>query len=72
MLQSKKSQLTGRQKAAIFLVSLGSDVSSEIFKHLREDEIEQLTFEIARLEKIEPDDKDRDLHEFQEIMIAQD
>ena len=49
MLQSKKSQLTGRQKAAVFLVSLGSDVSSEIFKHLREDEIEQLTFEIARL-----------------------
>jgi len=51
MLQSKKSQLTGRQKAAIFLVCLGSDVSSEIFKHLREDEIEQLTFEIARLDK---------------------
>jgi flagellar motor switch protein FliG len=72
MLQSKKSQLTGRQKAAIFLVSLGSDVSSEIFKHLREDEIEQLTFEIARLDKIEPDDKDRVLHEFQEMMMAQE
>ncbi len=72
MLQSKRSQLTGRQKAAIFLVSLGSDVSSEIFKHLREDEIEQLTFEIARLDKIEPDDKDRVLHEFQEMMMAQE
>ena len=71
MLQSKKSQLTGRQKAAIFLVSLGSDVSSEIFKHLREDEIEQLTFEIARLDKIEPEDKDRVLQEFQELMMAQ-
>ncbi|MFW5862650.1 MAG: flagellar motor switch protein FliG [Spirochaetota bacterium] len=72
MLQSKKAQLTGRQKAAIFLVSLGSDVSSEIFKHLREDEIEQLTFEIARLDKIEPDDKDKVLMEFQELMMAQD
>ena len=72
MLQSKKSQLTGRQKAAIFLVSLGSDVSSEIFKHLREDEIEQLTFEIARLDKIEPEDKDRVLQEFQEMMMAQE
>ena len=29
--------LTGRQKAAIFLISLGPDVSSEIMKHLRED-----------------------------------
>ncbi len=71
MLQSKKSQLTGKQKAAIFLVTLGSDVSSEIFKHLREDEIEQLTFEIARLDKIEPEDKDRVLQEFQELMMAQ-
>jgi len=64
--------LTGRQKAAIFLVSLGSDVSSEIFKHLREDEIEQLTFEIARLDRIEPEDKDKVLMEFQEMMMAQD
>jgi len=72
MLQSKKTQLTGRQKAAIFLVSLGSDISSEIFKHLREDEIEQLTFEIARLDKIEPEDRDRVLAEFQEMMMAQE
>lgn len=56
----------------MFLVSLGSDVSSEVFKHLREDEIEQLTFEIARLDKIEPDDKDRVLQEFQEMMMAQE
>lgn len=72
MLQSKKSQLSGRQKAAIFLVTLGSDVSSEIFKYLREDEIEQLTFEIARLDKVEPDDKDKVLMEFQELMMAQE
>ncbi|HNR87271.1 MAG TPA: flagellar motor switch protein FliG [Spirochaetota bacterium] len=72
MLQSKKTQLTGRQKAAVFLVSLGSDVSSEIFKHLREDEIEQLTFEIARLDKVDPEDKDRVLQEFQELMMAQE
>jgi flagellar motor switch protein FliG len=72
MLQSKKLQLSGRQKAAIFLVSLGSEVSSEIFKHLREDEIEQLTFEIARLDRIEPEDRDRVLQEFQEMMMAQE
>ncbi|MFZ4616702.1 MAG: flagellar motor switch protein FliG, partial [Rectinemataceae bacterium] len=37
--------MNGRQKAAIFLVTLGSEISAEIFKHLREDEIETLTFE---------------------------
>jgi flagellar motor switch protein FliG len=69
---SHKKDLTGRQKAAIFLVTLGSEISSEIFKHLREDEIEQLTFEIARLEAIAPEDRDRVLMEFQELMMAQD
>ena len=61
---------SGRQKAAIFLVSIGSEISSEIFKFLREDEIETLTFEIARLETIEPEQKDAILMEFQELMMA--
>ncbi|NLM01330.1 MAG: flagellar motor switch protein FliG [Treponema sp.] len=63
--------LNGRQKAAIFLVSLGSELSAEIFKHLREDEIETLTFEIARLEKIDSELKEAILEEFQELMTAQ-
>ncbi len=63
--------LNGRQKAAIFLVSLGSDVSSEIMKHLREDEVETLTFEIARLETIDAEFKDAVLEEFQDLMNAQ-
>ncbi|MDR2103572.1 MAG: flagellar motor switch protein FliG [Treponema sp.] len=70
---SKKKSIkdyTGRQKAAIFLVTIGSDISAEIFKYLREDEIETLTFEIARLETIEPDQKDAILAEFQELMMA--
>jgi flagellar motor switch protein FliG len=62
--------MTGRQKAAVFLVSIGSDISAEIFKYLREDEIETLTFEIARMETIEPEQKDAILTEFQELMMA--
>jgi flagellar motor switch protein FliG len=67
-----KKELTGRQKAAIFLVTVGSEVSAEIFKHLREDEIETLTFEIARLDSIDSEERDRVLMEFQELMMAQD
>ncbi|GHT57678.1 flagellar motor switch protein FliG [Spirochaetia bacterium] len=62
--------LTGREKAAAFLVSIGSEISSEIFKYLREDEIETLTFEIARMETIESDQRDSILQEFQELMMA--
>jgi len=70
---SKKKNVkeyTGRQKAAIFLVTIGSEISAEIFKYLREDEIETLTFEIARLETIDAEQKDAILQEFQELMMA--
>ncbi len=63
--------LTGKQKAAIFLISLGSDVSAEVMKKLNEADVEKLTFEIARLDKIEADFKDQVLEEFQELMNAQ-
>ncbi len=68
----KAKDLSGRQKAAIFLVTLGSEISAQIFKHLRDDEIETLTFEIARLDTIEPETKDQVLMEFQELMMAQE
>jgi flagellar motor switch protein FliG len=68
--KKKGKEFNGRQKAAIFLVSIGSEISAEIFKYLREDEIETLTFEIARMETIEPDQKDDVLQEFQELMMA--
>jgi len=69
---SKKTQFTGKQKAAIFLITLGPEVAAEIFKHLREDEIETLTFEMAKLDKITPEDKEAVLLEFNELMMAQE
>ncbi|MDC7239293.1 MAG: flagellar motor switch protein FliG [Spirochaetales bacterium] len=69
---SHKEELSGKQKAAIFLVTLGAEISAEVFKHLREDEIEILTFEIARLENIDSEQRDMVLQEFQELMMASD
>jgi flagellar motor switch protein FliG len=57
-------------KAAVLLVAIGSEISAEIFKHLREDEIETLTFGIARLGIIESDRKNGVLKEFHELMTA--
>ena len=70
--QKHKEELSGKQKAAVFLVTMGSEISAEIFKHLNDSEIETLTWEIARLENIEADDRDFVLQEFQELMMAQD
>ena len=44
---AKNEEFTGLQKAAILLITLGPERSADIFKHLKEDEIEELTLEIA-------------------------
>jgi flagellar motor switch protein FliG len=64
--------LSGRQKAAILLISLGPEVSAQIFKHLREEEIEQLTLEIANVRKVDSIDKESILSEFHQICLAQE
>jgi flagellar motor switch protein FliG len=64
--------LIGHRKAAVLLVLLGSELSSEIFKYLSEEEIEQLALEIAQLDEIEPEDQVRTLAEFQELMLGRD
>ena len=47
--------LNGVQKAAVLLITLGPEKSAEIFKHLKEEEIEELTLEIANTRSITPD-----------------
>lgn len=64
-------ELNGRQKAAVLLISLGPDVSAQIFKHLSDDEIEQLTLEIASVRRVEDHDKEKVLSEFHHICVAQ-
>ena len=59
-----------RSKAAVFFIALGSELSIEIFKHLREDELETLTFEIARMEMIDFKEKAAVLREFHELYTA--
>jgi flagellar motor switch protein FliG len=63
--------LTGRQKSAIILIALGSELSSKVLKHFREDEIEDLTLEIANLRRISPEIKDGVMDEFYELCLAQ-
>jgi flagellar motor switch protein FliG len=65
------AEMTGREKAAILLISLGPEKSAQIFKHLREEEIESLTLEIANTNTVLPETKDAILDEFYQICLAQ-
>ena len=71
----KKSSATlemdGIRKAAILLITLGPEMAATIFKHLKEDEIEQLTLEIANTRSVTPTQKEEVLNEFYEVCLAQ-
>ncbi|NLN15991.1 MAG: flagellar motor switch protein FliG [Firmicutes bacterium] len=66
----RKGTLTGKQKAAVLLVSLGPELSSLVFKHLREEEIEELTYEIASLDRVMPEIREKVAVEFSQLAQA--
>src|SRR3954454_11737637 len=51
--KSVAAKMTGRQKAAILLVTLGPERAATLFGHMRDDEIESLTPEMAKLSRVE-------------------
>ena len=63
--------LNGVQKAAVLLITLGPERSADIFKHLKEDEIEELTLEIANTKSVSPEVKEMVLEEFYQVCLAQ-
>ena len=71
MAKSSEERITGLQKAAILLIALGPEKSSSIFKHLKEEEIEELTLEIANTRTITPQVRDTVLEEFYQVCLAQ-
>ncbi|MGL5674988.1 MAG: flagellar motor switch protein FliG [Cellulosilyticaceae bacterium] len=66
------TQYNSKQKAAMLLIALGPEKSSKIFKYLKEEEIEELTLEIASIRSISPKVKEEVLQEFYEICLAQE
>ena len=58
------------KKVAILLVSLGIEVSVEIFKHLDEWEIELISKEIARLGELEQEQIDEVIKDFHQRLLS--
>jgi flagellar motor switch protein FliG len=69
---AKTLDISGKQKTAILLLSLGTEVSAGILKNLREDEIEEITLEIANLKRIPQEVRDQVIEEFHQICLAQE
>ena len=64
--------LSSRKKAAIILMVIGPDLAAEVIKNFDPDTIELLSLEVARLEKVTPEQREQVIDEFHEMAIAQD
>ena len=71
MARSGDEKMSGLQKSAVLLIALGPEKSASIFKHLKEEEIEELTLEIANTRSITPQIKESVIEEFYQICLAQ-
>lgn len=68
----RKEELTTKQKAAIIMMVLGAEYSGDVLKFLKEEQVEQLTVEVARLERVTPEQREGVILEFHELALAQD
>jgi flagellar motor switch protein FliG len=71
MLKPAEKKLTGKQKAAIILVALGTEIAAKVLPHLNEAEVEELGLEIARLGSIPAEVRQQVIQEFYEVCLAQ-
>ena len=64
-------ELTSRDKAAVLMIALGKEYSAKIYKHLNDEEIEQLTLSITGLSGVDTEMTEEVLDEFHDICVAQ-
>src|SRR5947209_12218960 len=66
------AKVKGRQKAAVLLVSIGTERAAQVFARLKDEEIEALSLEMAKLQFLEPGVADGVLSELAATVEAYD
>ena len=73
MAEITYESMTQRQKVAALLIALGPSTASEILKNIKDDDIlEQITFDIASLNKVPSEILNQVLEEFHSLFLASD
>lgn len=71
MASLSKQKLNPMQRAASIIIALGASPASKIYKFLREDEVEQLSLEIAKLDRITPEEMQSTIEDFYGLCVTQ-
>lgn len=69
-MANKTGKISGRQKAAMMLISIGPEKSAKIMRYMTDEEIEQLTLEIAHVRTIKVEQMDTVIDEFGQLYVA--
>jgi flagellar motor switch protein FliG len=70
MIESASAQLSGAQKAAILMLSLGTENSAKVMSLLGEGEVTQITAEIVKAGQISREESTTTLEEFATLLVA--
>jgi flagellar motor switch protein FliG len=71
-ISASDQQLTGLRKAAILMVMIGDEASSAILRELDEEEVQDISKEIARVQALTPEEAEGVLEEFYQMTVARD
>ena len=64
--------LTGRQKASILVIAIGTEAAAQIFKHLKDKDVERLAVEISNIKDIPSTIMEAVIEEFYQMIMAQE
>ncbi|MBE7518561.1 MAG: flagellar motor switch protein FliG [Thermoflexaceae bacterium] len=70
MTPPREEKLSGRRKAAALIITLGKERSAEVLRHLSDEDIERLTWEISAMGELKPEQRRDVVTEFQDAAVA--
>lgn len=65
-----RDKMTTKEKAAVLMITLGKDYAAKVYKHLTDEEVEQLTLSITSMRRVDPELKESVVDEFLQMCIA--
>jgi flagellar motor switch protein FliG len=68
----KSDSMPGIRKVAILMIMIGPEASSALYRALDEDEVQAISKEIARVQKLQPEEAEGVLEEFYQMSVAHD
>ena len=64
-------KLTNKAKAAMVVISLGPEKAAKLYHYLKDDEVEQLTVEVASIQSVDSGKTQQAMQEFYDLCLAQ-